>query len=125
MKIGELETGMNNVAVTADVKEITDVREVQTKFGPNTVANAIIEDDTGSIKMVLWGKQVDNVKPGTRIEIKGAYVKDWRDEKQLNLPRNGEITTIEGEGAETSEAQPQEEAEQVEEETVEETVEEK
>ena len=121
MKIGELETGMNNVAVTADVKEITDVREVQTKFGPNTVANAIIEDDTGSIKMVLWGKQVDKVKPGTRVEIKGAYVKDWRDEKQLNLPRNGEINTIEGEGAaETSGEQPQEETEQVEEETVEE-----
>ena len=118
MKIDELETGMNSVTLTADVKEITDLREVQTKFGPNTVANALIEDDTGSIKLVLWGKQIDKVKPGTKIEITGAYVKEWRDEKQVNLPRNSEITIIEGAAEGEAPAEETVEEETVEEEAV-------
>ena len=118
LKIEELETGMNSVTLTADVKEITDLREVQTKFGPNTVANALIEDDTGSIKLVLWGKQIDKVKPGTKIEITGAYVKEWRDEKQVNLPRNSEITVIEGAAEEAAPAEETVEEETVEEEAV-------
>lgn len=95
MNIGDLDVGANNVAVTAKVKEITDIRDVQTKYGPNTVADAIIDDDTGTIKLVLWGKQIGLVKPGLRISLTGGYVKEWRGEKQLGIGKTGSIKVVE------------------------------
>ena len=96
MKIADLETGMNNVMVTGTIREVTDLRDVQTKYGPNTVANALLEDDSGTIKLVLWGKQIDKAKVGTTVEIKGGYVNEWRNEKQLNLSRNAELNVVSG-----------------------------
>lgn len=94
MNIGDLDVGTNNVAITAKVKEITDIRDVQTKYGPNTVADAIIEDETGTIKLVLWGKQIDQVKAGSSISLTGGYVKDWRGEKQLGVGKTGSIKAV-------------------------------
>jgi len=96
MSIGDLEVGANNVSLTAKVIEIMDVRDVQTKYGPNTVADAIIDDGTGTIKLVLWGKQIAQVKAGAQISLTGGYVKEWREEKQLGIGKAGSIKVVEG-----------------------------
>ena len=90
--ISELKAGQSDVNVKGKVVEVAQPRSVQTKYGPNVVANAKIEDESGQIKLVLWAKQVEQVKEGNTVEIKGGYVTEWQGELQLNIGRSGEMT---------------------------------
>ncbi|MEM0372774.1 MAG: OB-fold nucleic acid binding domain-containing protein [archaeon] len=99
MKIKEIKNGSKDVEVEATVKEVTEPRNVQTKFGPSQVASAILDDGSGKIKLTLWGSKISEVKKGDRVKVVGAYVTEWNNELQLNVPKTGEMI-IEGDGAE-------------------------
>ncbi len=96
MKISDIQTGASNVELMAKVVEKGEVRQVNTRFGPSTVCDCVIEDDTGQMKLTLWSKQIDTVKVGDNIEIKGGYVREWREEKQISIARTGSITVVPG-----------------------------
>jgi ssDNA-binding replication factor A large subunit len=55
MNISDLKSGMSSVDVKAKVTALSAPREVQTKYGPNSVADATLKDDTGTITLTLWG----------------------------------------------------------------------
>ena len=97
MKIKEIKNGMKDIEVDATVKEVGEPRSVQTKFGPNSVAAAILDDGSGKIKLSLWGKKIQEVKQGNKIKVTGAYVTEWNNELQLNIPKGGEMTVDGGE----------------------------
>ncbi len=95
MKIAELRNGMNNVNVKAKVVELSEEKEILTRFGTvTTLTEAKIKDDSGSIKLVLWGRQSEGIEEGNEIEIKNGFVKVFRDELQLSIGRNGSIKVI-------------------------------
>jgi replication factor A1 len=95
LKINELKLGMNEIKLTAKVVDVSEPREVRTKFGYRTrVATATIEDDTGKIPLTLWGKQIDEIGEGDTIEIKDGYINEFRGELQLNVPRKGELKKV-------------------------------
>ncbi len=94
MNISELSVGMKEVALNAKVSEKSEPREVQTRFGRRLVADVMVKDKTGSIKLSLWEKQIDAVKEGDEIEIAGAYVTEWRGSLQLSVPKTGKVTVI-------------------------------
>ena len=56
--------------------------------------NALIEDETGSMKLTLWGNQIDKVKKGDKIRITGGYVKEFNGELFLNVGRNGTLERL-------------------------------
>jgi len=86
---------MNNINLTVKVIDVSEPRSVRTRFGYQTrVATATIEDDTGKIPLTLWGKQIDEVGEGDKIEITDGYVKEFRGELQLNVPRKGKIRKV-------------------------------
>ena len=96
MKINEIRLGMSEIKIVAKVTDVSEPREVRTKFGYNArVANAIIEDETGKIKLALWGNKIDEIGEGDKIEITDGYVTEFRGEIQLNVPKKGEIKRIE------------------------------
>ncbi len=94
MKISELKAGMNDVSIKGKVAEVSDTRQVQTKYGLRTVADATVEDGSGSIKLSLWGEQISSVKAGDSVEINGGYVKEWNGEMQLGVGRTGELKVV-------------------------------
>jgi replication factor A1 len=95
LKINELKLGMNEINLTAKIVSVSEPRNVRTKLGYETrVATAMIEDDTGQIPLTLWGRKIDEVGEGDKIEIKNGYVSEFRGELQLNVPRKGEINKI-------------------------------
>ena len=95
LKINELRLGMNNANLTAKVISVSEPREVMTKLGYRTrVASATIEDDTGKIELTLWGKQVDEINEGNTLEIKDGYIREFRGELQLNIPRKGQMKIV-------------------------------
>ena len=96
VKISELRLGMANISLKAKVADVSEPRDVRTKFGYTTrVATATLEDDTGKIALTLWGKQTDEIGEGDTVEIKDGYVREFRGELQLNVPRRGEIKKVE------------------------------
>ena len=70
LKIEDLKPHMSNVTLVAKVVEKSRVvRRRQKRY-----ANAIVEDETGRIKLNLWREQVDQVKEGDIIKIPKAFV---------------------------------------------------
>lgn len=95
MKINELKPIMNNVNIKAKVAELKEPREIMTKFGTTTtLTEATLEDDSGSIKLTLWGNQSEGIEEGSEVEIAGGFTKEFRDELQLGIGRKGSIKVI-------------------------------
>jgi len=91
MKISELRAGMSNVSLEAKVIDKSETKIVQTRYGKRSVANAVLEDESGEIKISLWQDQIKKVNVGDKVSISGAFVTTFRDSLQLNIPRNGKI----------------------------------
>jgi ssDNA-binding replication factor A large subunit len=91
MKIGEIKRGMSGISVTAKIIDVSDSRDVQTKYGRRSVADATLEDETGQISMSLWENQINSVAVGDTVTVSGAYVTEFRDKLQLSIPRTGKI----------------------------------
>jgi len=95
MKINELKPAMNNVAIKAKISELKEPREVMTKFGSTTtLTEATLEDETGSVKLTLWGNQSDGLEEGSEVEITDGFTKEFRDELQLGIGRRGSIKVV-------------------------------
>jgi len=94
MKIGEIKRGMSNITVEGKVVDISDSREVQTRYGKKNVADATIEDDSGQISLSLWENQINAVTVGNSISVAGAYVTEFRNKLQLNIPKSGKLEVL-------------------------------
>jgi replication factor A1 len=94
LKINELRNGMRGVNVQAKVEEKHETREVQSRFKNETlnVADAVIRDETGSIKLTLWNEQIDQVNVDDVVRIENGYVTSFKGEIQLNIGRYGKLT---------------------------------
>jgi len=103
MKISELKTGQGNVDVSGVIKEMGEVRTFN-KFGRELrVVNAILEDDSGNIKLTLWNQDVDNFSEGDQIKIVNGYVGEFQGEKQLTSGKFGKIEKVEGSSSDKKE----------------------
>ncbi len=90
--IGGLCVGMSHITLHAKVLEIQKPASVLTRCGESVVvANALIGDQTGTIKLALWDDQTSAVSKGDTVFIKNARAFAFRGEKQLRLGRNGTI----------------------------------
>jgi len=94
MKISELRDGMRNVNIAAKVLEISEPREVQSRYGSQTfrVATATISDETGTIPLTLWNEQIDKVNIDDTVKVENGYVKTFRGEIQLNVGKYGRLS---------------------------------
>jgi replication factor A1 len=91
MKIAEIKSGMSNITLKAKVVDKSEVRSVQTRYGRRNVADVLLEDESGQIKLSLWQDQINKVEVGDTVSISGAFASIFRDELQLNVPRSGSI----------------------------------
>jgi len=94
MKINEIKRGISNISLQAKIIDISESREVNTKYGKRNVADALLEDETGQIGVSLWEDQISSVAVGDTIVINGAYVTEFREKLQLNVPRSGKLEVI-------------------------------
>jgi replication factor A1 len=94
--IEDLRAGMNHINLKAKVVEVSEPRQVFTRYGNYaSLAKALIADDTGEIKLCLWNDQIDAVSAGTTVKIENARMSTFRGERQLSLGKNGTLNNIE------------------------------
>jgi replication factor A1 len=85
---------MKRVDVKAKVVSKGDTREVNSRYKDETykVADAVVADETGSIKLTLWNEQIDQVNVNDTIKVENGYVTSFKGEIQLNAGKFGKLT---------------------------------
>ncbi len=85
---------MKRVTVEANVVEKGETRQVRSRYKDETynIADAVVADETGSIKLTLWNEQIDQVEVGNKIKIENGYITSFKGEIQLNVGKFGTMT---------------------------------
>jgi len=105
LPIRELQAGMVQVSLKARVLEIPEPTLVFTRYGNYaSVANALIADETGTIKLCLWNEQIRKISPGDTIQIENARASTFKGEKQLRIGKKGTLTNVDDSGCQLQEA---------------------
>ncbi len=76
--------GLNHVDVLVRVIDAREKRSVATSTGPKDISEATVGDETGRVKLVLWGDKAGLLKRGQPILVKNAFVTEFHGELQLN-----------------------------------------
>ena len=94
LQIKNILPGMRNVDVVGKVLQTYELREFKTEKHAGKVANMLIGDDTGTIRVVLWHKQADNInnlKEGDVVKIRGGYIRDNQGRKEIHLSETSKL----------------------------------
>ena len=92
LQIKDLRVGMKKVNLKAKVVEISKPKLVVTRFGNHaSVANVMVSDDTGKIKLCLWNDQISAVEVGANVQIENARIAAFRNERQMRIGRKGVV----------------------------------
>jgi replication factor A1 len=93
--IRDLRSGMKRICLKAKVLEITKPNQVYTRYGNcASVANALITDETGTIRLCLWNEQIHCISAGDNIRIENASATTFKGQRQLNIGRKGLLSSV-------------------------------
>jgi len=90
-KVGELKEGMKGLYIEGVVTMMSSPRRVK---GGLRIADAMVTDGTGTIKLVLWENQIHQVREGIKIRVVNGYTSSFRGTLQLNPGKYGRIEAI-------------------------------
>ncbi len=93
-KIGDLYPGMRNVTVTGKLTRKYELREFDKNGRQGKVANLLLGDETGQVRVTLWNDQTDQfekLNEGDTLRITNAWVKENRGYKELHLNTDSKL----------------------------------
>ncbi len=88
LEIKNILMGMRDVEVVGKVTHNFGIREFKTDNREGKVANIIIADETGSIRIVCWGDQADktsDLNPGDIVKISSGYVRSNQERNEIHM----------------------------------------
>lgn len=88
LQIKNILAGLRNVETVGRVLQVYELREFTTNERQGKVASLVIGDETGTVRVVMWGDQADNIKNINKdmiLKILGGYVKDNNGNIELHL----------------------------------------
>ena len=96
VKVSQLEDGMNNVDLVAEVKQVFPPKQFEKGGKKGSLVNLVVADDTGETRLTLWNKDVKRVQElgiekGDKVHLRNCYVSAFKEKPQLNLGYNGRI----------------------------------
>ena len=95
LQIRDLRSGMAQVCLKAKVLEIPKPSLVYTRYGNYaSVANALIADESGTIRLCLWNEQIQSISTGDTIQIENARASTFKGQRQLNIGRKGFLSSV-------------------------------
>ena len=95
LSIKDLQDKMTQIRLKAKVLEISKPNLVYTRYGNYaSVANALIADNTGTIKLCLWNEQINCVSEGDTIQIENARAFTFRGQRQLRIGKKGLLCNL-------------------------------
>jgi len=101
LQIKNIIAGMRNVETVGKVIRAFELRQFKTETREGKVASMIIGDETGTIRVTMWGNQAENiskVKEGDIVKILGGYVKENQGNREVHMnDRSSLVVNPEGE----------------------------
>ena len=95
MTVEEAKNKRSDISLEGKIEEKGEARTVNTKYGETQVCDSYLVDETGRIKLTLWGDDAEKIKNGDTVSIQGAYTTTFRNEVQLNVPKkNGKLEVV-------------------------------
>jgi replication factor A1 len=96
LNIKDLADGMKRVNVEGKIVDKGDQREVKSRFKDETyrLCDAVLADETGSIKLTLWDDQMDLVTVGDSVKVENGYITSFKSELQLNIGKFGKLIRV-------------------------------
>ncbi len=98
-KVKNLKANLRNIEISGNATRVFELREFKKEDRTGKVASFIMQDDTGSCRVTLWGSKADKikeVKEGSIVKIKNAYVKENNNSFEVHLNDKSEIQIEEG-----------------------------
>ena len=105
-KVGNLKPNLEGISVTVRVLEAGEPKTIRTKNGVRTISEAVVGDDSGRIKLTLWGNLAGKVKEGMVIRIDNAWTTAYKGKVQLNAGSRSTITEVDDSMAPPAESIP-------------------
>jgi replication factor A1 len=94
MLIKDLQAGQGNANLEVEVISVETPREFD-KYGKKLrVANAIVKDSSGQIKMSLWNEDIEKVQTGMTLKIENGYCSEFKGEKQITTGKFGKFMVL-------------------------------
>ena len=95
--INQLRSGMTRLdTVEGTIDSIGEPRTVNLRTGGQAqVADAVLKDDSGQIKLTLWDAQIKMVKAGSKVTVENGYINNFKGENSLNVGKYGKLNIIE------------------------------
>jgi len=94
--IRDVRLGMKHVNLKAKILAVAESKRVATRYGNYAdVANALIADETGTIRLCLWNEQISAVSVGDTVEIANARAFMFKGERQLIIGARGALNNTE------------------------------
>lgn len=94
VRVIDLREGMDGVNVKVRVLEAGEAKVIETRSGPRTISEAIVGDESGRVRLTLWGKLAGSIRKGEAIEIRGGWTTVYRGQVQLNVGAKGSIVRV-------------------------------
>ena len=95
MTVEEAKNKRSDINLEGKIEDKGEARTVNTKYGETQVCDSYLVDDTGRIKLTLWGEDTEKVKNGDTVSVQGAYTTTFKNEVQLNVPKkNGKLEVV-------------------------------
>lgn len=96
MNIRDLRDGMRRVDAEGEISEISEPRTVNLRTGDQAkVADCMLRDESGQIKLSLWDDQIDQVRQGSKVRVTNGYTNSFRGELRLNVGKYGKLEILE------------------------------
>lgn len=95
MNIRDLKPGMSSVNVEVKVLKTAEVQRVTTGRGiEHEIQEFEVEDETGTITLVLWDDKIMSLEAGDLLQIENGFVTSFKGDWKINVGKYGEITRI-------------------------------
>ena len=86
---------MKKVSLEAEILETQKPQLIRTQYGNCVMlTNAVISDETGKVKLCIWGEQPNSAVVGDIVQIKNASVRTFKGERHLSLGKTGTISVL-------------------------------
>lgn len=94
VKVGQIRGGIRNMNITGTLKEVEKPVEIGTRYGPAMLARAVLQDETGSVRLNLWRDQIDIAKAGDTVVLENAFAREFGGVVEVNIGADGNISLL-------------------------------
>ena len=90
MDIRDLKPGMGNINMKVKVSNISKSKQIITGAGvDHEIVELEVQDETGSMTVVLWDDKIIPIKVGDTLQIKNGFVTSFKGVWRINVGKYG------------------------------------